>query len=168
MNILDIIILTCIIPILISGYKKGFINQAISIIALIVGAWTAYALSGQVGELFMPIMEGGPNDPKITSSLAGYATVFVVMLIIFMLVGMLIKKLFSLIIPETLDKILGIILSAVNGLFLFCALDVIFKFLNKAYMLADINNALFTDSTIYPIIESTSNMLFPNILNLIL
>ena len=168
MNILDIIILTCIIPILISGYKKGFINQTISIIALIAGVWTAYALGGQVGDMFMPMMEGNCDDPKLTSCLAGYAAVFVVVLVIFLLIGIPVRKLFRLIIPETLDKILGTILSAVNGLFLLCALYVIFTFLNNIYMLADLNDALFTESVIYPMIESTAGTLFPNISNLIL
>lgn len=168
MNILDIIIIICFIPVLVSGYKKGFINQTISIIALIAGAWTAYALGGQVGDMFMPMMEGNCDDPKLTAFLAGYATVFVAILVIFLLAGILIRKMFSLIIPETLDKFLGIVLSAVNGLFLFCALYVIFCFLNNAYMLADINNALFTESVIYPMIESTAGTLFPNISNLIL
>jgi uncharacterized membrane protein required for colicin V production len=168
MNILDIIIIICFIPVLVSGYKKGFINQAISIVALITGAWTAYALGEQVGSLFMPMMEGSSNDPTLTAFLAGYATVFVAILVIFLLAGILIRKMFSLIIPETLDKLLGIVLSAVNGLFLFCALYVIFCFLNNAYMLADINNALFTESAIFPMIESTAGTLFPNISNLIL
>lgn len=168
MNILDIIILICVIPILISGYKKGFINQAISLIALIVGAWTAYALADQVGNLFMPMMEGGTNDPRITAGLAGFASVFVAILVIFLLAGILVRKLFSAIIPETLDKVLGIFLSVVNGLFLLCTLYMLFNFLNNIYMLADINDALFTDSTIYPIIESTAKTLFPNISNLAL
>ena len=72
MNILDIIIILCFIPILIGGYKKGFINQAISIVALLVGAWTASALASKVSAWFLPMMEGNCDNPQGMAYLAGW------------------------------------------------------------------------------------------------
>ena len=41
MNILDAIILICLIPALVQGLRKGFISQAISIVSLVVGIWAS-------------------------------------------------------------------------------------------------------------------------------
>ena len=41
MNILDIIILICLIPAAIHGLRKGFISQVISIISLVLGVWAS-------------------------------------------------------------------------------------------------------------------------------
>lgn len=46
MNILDIILLLCLIPALFSGLKKGFIAQVIAIIALVLGSFACCALIG--------------------------------------------------------------------------------------------------------------------------
>ena len=48
MNIIDAIILICLIPALIQGLRKGFISQAISIISLIVGIWASAQFAGSV------------------------------------------------------------------------------------------------------------------------
>ena len=41
MNILDAIILLCLIPAVIQGLRKGFISQVISILSIVVGVWAA-------------------------------------------------------------------------------------------------------------------------------
>ena len=166
MNILDIIILICCIPILISGYKKGFISQAVSIIALMAGVWVASALGEDVGSWFLPIMEGNCDDPQNMANLAGFAVTLVVTLVIVMLLGKLVGKIILWVVPDVLDKGLGLILSAVNGIILFCTLYMIFTILNRIYMFTDMKGAFFSDSVIFPMIESTTNTLLPNFLNM--
>ena len=50
MNILDIIILICLIPAIIQGIRKGFISQAISIASIILGIWLSSQFANVVGE----------------------------------------------------------------------------------------------------------------------
>lgn len=166
MNILDIIIIICFIPILITGYKKGFINQALSIIVLIAGVWTAYAFGDIAGEWFAPVMEGKCENPQAMANLAGFSATLVVACIILALVGKLIEKICHWVIPEFIDKVLGIAISAVNGLVLLCTLYLIFNILNKTYLFTDMKDAIFTDSLFLPIIESATNTILPNFLNM--
>lgn len=168
MNILDIIIILCFIPILISGYKKGFISQVISIIALLAGVWIASAVGDNVGTWFQPVMEGKCDNPQQMASLAGFAITLVAVLLIFLVCGKLIEKMILLVIPDTLNKLLGLLLAAANGIILLCTLYLVFNVLNNIYMFTDLKTAFFSDSLIFPIIESTSNALLPNLLNLFL
>ena len=168
MNILDIIILLCFIPVLISGYKKGFIRQVISIIALMAGVWIASALGDNVGAWFQPVMEGKCDNPQTMAYLAGFAVTLVAVMLIFLVCGRLIEKIILLAIPDVLNNLLGMLLAAANGILLLCTLYLIFNVLNKIYMFTDLKTAFFSDSLIFPIIESTSNALLPNLLNLFL
>jgi membrane protein required for colicin V production len=168
MNILDIIIILCFIPILISGYKKGLISQVISIVGLMAGVWMASALGDNVGAWFKPMMEGHCDDPQGMAYLAGFAVTLVAVLLIFLVFGKLIEKIILLAIPDVINSLLGLALAAVNGTLLLCTLYLIFNVLNKIYMFTDLKTAFFSDSLIFPIIESTSNALLPNLLKLFL
>ena len=145
MNILDIIIILCCCPIMIRGYKKGFVNQAISIIALIVGSWVAYALA---------------------SNLVQLAVFFVIVCIVTFAVGKIIEKIFQWVVPEIIDKYAGFILGAFNSIILLSTLYMLFLVLNKLFFLTDANGSFFTDSLLFPIIESTAHSLLPDILNI--
>ena len=57
MNTLDIIILLCFVPALISGISKGFIEQAIALVSLVLGAWLAYRFSALVSSWLEPVLE---------------------------------------------------------------------------------------------------------------
>ena len=145
MNILDIIIILCCCPIMISGYKKGFINQAMSIVALIAGSWIAYALS---------------------SNLIQLAIIFVVVCVAVFVAGKLIEKIFQWVVPEVIDKYSGFILGAINSIILLSTLYLLFLVLNKLFLLTDIKGAFFSESLLFPLIKSTADTLLPNILTL--
>ena len=145
MNILDIIIILCCCPIMISGYKKGFINQAMSIVALIAGSWIAYALS---------------------SNLIQLAIIFVVVCVAVFVAGKLIEKIFQWVVPEVIDKYSGFILGAINSIILLSTLYLLFLVLNKLFLLTDLKGAFFSESLLFPLIKSTADTLLPNILTL--
>ena len=165
MNILDIIIILCSIPILISGYKKGLIRQIISIIGLRVGVWVASALADNVGSWIYPIFKGSEN-PEGLAYLGGFAIVLVAICLIFLIFGRLIEKIILIAIPDWINKGLGLCLAAINCVLLCCALYMVFMVLNKIYLFTDFKDAIFTDSTLFPIIESTTNAILPNILKI--
>ena len=165
MNILDIIILLCCIPILISGYKKGFINQAFSIMALMAGAWIASGFGSTVGEWIFPLMEGKCENPEQLAYIGGYAITFISICIIFFIIGKLVEKLLLIILPEWINKSLGLVVSVINAILLMCVLYMVFEALNKIYFFTDTKGSLFTDSLLFPIIENTAKALLPNMVN---
>ncbi len=168
MNILDVIIILALCPILINGYKKGFINQAVSIIALIAGAWMASLFGSTVGSWIFPMFEGFSGSPETIAFLGGFAITFVVLCVVFMLLGKLLEKLILAVIPAWINNILGLLLGAVNGLLLLCVLFLLFQVLNKILFFADLKGAFFSDSFMFPIIESTAQTVLPNLLNAII
>jgi uncharacterized membrane protein required for colicin V production len=166
MNILDVIIILCCCPLLISGYKKGFVNQALSIVALLAGAWIASGLGDTTGEWIRPMIEGKCSNPQQMSHIIGIAITFIAVCILLYLVGILIEKLLMIIIPEWVNKVLGVGLAVANSMLLLCTLFLIFQVLNKLFLFTDLKSALFTDSVLFQLIESTSQKLLPNLLNI--
>ena len=168
MNILDVIIILAICPILINGYRKGFINQAVSIIALIAGAWVASTFAGKVGSWIFPMFEGINGSPETIAFLGGFAITFVVMCLVFILLGKLLEKIILAMIPDWINNVLGLLLGVANGLLLLCVLFLLFQVLNKLFFFADLKGAFFSDSFMFPIIESTAQTVLPNLLNAII
>ena len=162
MNILDIIILICCLPILISGYKKGFIKQAISILALLIGVWIASGLGDTVGSWVYPVFKNCEH-PEQMANLAGFALVLVVALLSIGLIGKLVEKLILIVVPSWCNTLLGVALAALQALLLLSVLFYIFQILNKIYFFTDLKSALFADSTFYPMIESFADALLPSI-----
>ena len=168
MNILDIIIIICSIPVLLDGYRKGFIRQAISLFALLIGIWIASALGDNVGTMILPALEGKCAQPDKIATIAGFAIVLLIVLASLGIIGRIVEKIIMIAIPDWVNKILGVVLSALNILFTCCVLYMIFLVLNKIYFFTDLKSALFSDSTIFPIIESLTNSIIPNIHKILL
>ena len=53
----DIIILICFLPAVISGITKGFIQQVVGLVSLLLGAWLAFRFSNVVSEWLRPYFE---------------------------------------------------------------------------------------------------------------
>ena len=166
MNILDIIIILCCCPLLITGYKKGFVNQVISIIVLMAGAWIASGLADVAGGWISPLIADNCENPAQTAYVLGFALSFVVACLVLFLCGRLIEKVILLVLPDIVNKILGLAMGVVNAVLLLCTLYLVFEVLNKIYFFVDTKEAFFSDSMLFPIIESTTNAILPNILNI--
>ena len=85
MNILDIIILICLVPSLIQGLRKGFISQAISIISLVAGIWASAKFADLVGGWLAQYITASEQVLKLVS----FALVMVVVFILLGLIGKL-------------------------------------------------------------------------------
>ena len=48
MGILDIVLLICFVPAIVSGVTKGFIRQVVEIVAILAGAWVAFRCSSML------------------------------------------------------------------------------------------------------------------------
>ena len=74
----DIIILICFLPAIISGIMKGFIEQAVALVSLILGAWLAFKFSTVVSGWLQPYFEVSETVLNVIS--------FVVMMVAVVLV----------------------------------------------------------------------------------
>lgn len=168
MNILDIIIIICCIPVLIGGYQKGFIRQVISIFALLIGIWIASGLGELIGGWVLPAFKGWCDHPEQVANLVGFCIVMLVVMVSLGLIGKLVEKIILVVVPDWFNKLLGVILAGVNIILVCSVLCLIFNFLNGFYFFIHPNSSLLADSTLYPMIESCANALLPNIQNILL
>ena len=102
MKILDIIILIAVLWFAFKGLKSGFIEGVFSILALIVGGWAAVRFSDYTCSLF-----GWEGEVK--GLLAAGITFIAVVVIVFIL-GKLCKSVVNIVLPEFIDKLLGLVL----------------------------------------------------------
>ena len=65
MSIVDIILSICFVPALISGIRKGFISQVISIVSIIAGVWISYEFASALGIWLGQHIEAAENILKL-------------------------------------------------------------------------------------------------------
>ena len=87
MNIIDAIILICLIPALVQGLRKGFISQAISIISLIVGIWASAHFAGVVTEWISQYITASEQVLNIIA----FAVILIIAFVVLGLTGRLLE-----------------------------------------------------------------------------
>jgi len=113
MNYLDVIIL---IPVLWFGYKgftHGLIRELVTLAALILGIYAAFA--------FSDLVETWINNPNIPQE-AYFAITFILVLIAVYLLGRMVEKIIKLMIPEFVNNLLGALFGAAKVLVIFSTL----------------------------------------------
>ena len=157
MNLVDIIILLCLIPIVISGYRHGFIRQAIGLIGLILGIWASYHFAATVSGWIGQWIEASGPAINITS----FVLVFICVFLVLTLLGRLLEGIISIAMLGWLNKLLGILFSCIKwglviGLILIC-----FSSVNNQLNLVS-PNAL-AQSHLYNPLLSMAQSVFPYI-----
>ena len=102
MKILDIIVLIAVIWFAFKGLKSGFVGGIFSILALIIGGWTTVRFSDFTCSFF-----GWEDEVK---GLLATGITFIATVIIVFFIGKLCKSIIRIVLPEFVDKLLGLIL----------------------------------------------------------
>ncbi|MDR1672890.1 MAG: CvpA family protein [Bacteroidales bacterium] len=98
---IDIFILLCLGWGAYKGFRRGFIIQSFSIIAVVIGIWCGFTLSGKV-EPFLSQYMG-----ELGSSIVSFVFVFILVLALVRVVAFLLTKLANLTALGLLNKLLG-------------------------------------------------------------
>ena len=107
MNILDIILLVCLVPAAIEGFRKGLVSQVVSLLSLFLGAWLSFRLAGLVSDWITPYLADA--SPAMVQVIA-FILVMVVVAALLYLVGKGIKALLKVVLLGGVDKLLGAVL----------------------------------------------------------
>ena len=161
MNILDIIILICLIPALIQGVFKGFISQAISITSLILGAWASARFAGVVCQWMAQYISGSEQTLKI----AAFILIFIVVIIVLTLIGRFLQKIVTLVMLGWLNRLLGAAFALMKWLLVMGLLALAFNSINETFQLVD--PELIAQSHLYPMITGIADIVFPYLKNLL-
>ncbi len=108
MNILDLVICLVLVVAVWNGWRRGFILQICSLVALVVALWLAMRFAVQVGALLH-------IDPAY-ADVAGFVAVLVVALLVISLAARLVRKIFHFAGFGLLDTLLGVAVAAVKYL----------------------------------------------------
>ena len=125
MNILDIILLLCFIPAVISGLRKGFIAQVVAIISLVLGIWLSVRFASAAGAWLGQWIEASQQLLNVIS----FAVIFIVVVFALAALGKLTEKTIKIIMLGWLNKLLGVVFSMLK-----CMLILGFLFLSMPFM----------------------------------
>lgn len=126
MGIIDIIILACFVPSVIIGFKKGLVDQIISLAVVLGGIWLSIRFSDTVGSWIGGVFNASEAFwPKAIS----FILIFVVVAIILHLLGNLIQKIMKITLMSGINHVFGALLGFVKAAFL---LGILAYFINSA------------------------------------
>lgn len=159
---LDIIILVIIAASAIWGIFKGFINQIVSIAALLLGIWCASRftvyLSAQAKELFSLSLE------QNTLHIIVFVAIFIIVLILSHLIGKGIEGLVKLTMLGWLNRLLGFLFGGAKAAIILGALTYVINYVNNQLQI--IPQSLLSSSKVYVFIEHSAQQFFPFLHNI--
>lgn len=162
MNILDAIILLCLIPAVIQGLRKGFVSQIISITSIIVGVWAAAKFTDAVMDWISKYIEGSEQLMHI----AAFAVILVAVILVLSLLGKLIESILKLTLLGWVNRLLGVIFSALKVTLI---IGLIFTLINSITLTSGlIGQETIENSVLYTPINNIANTIFPYIKNLLI
>jgi len=156
MNTLDIVLLLLFIPGIIRGLSKGFMEQAVSLVGIILSAWIAWKYYTAVGQWIAPVLKASETVLDIVS--------FVLLLIVVLLVLILLAKLLTKVVEMAtlgwLNRVLGLVLSLFVTALVLGLLATVFDALNQRFQLVTESKVL-SESVLYPILRDFADLVFP-------
>ena len=161
MNILDAIILICLIPAIIQGLRKGFISQAISIVSLIAGVWASARFADVVTTWASKYITASEQILKIVA----FALILLAVFFVLGLIGRMLESILSFVMLGWLNKIAGVVFSLIKALLILGLVIMLFSSVNSTMEL--VKPEVIADSALYQPLKDTADAVFPYIKNML-
>lgn len=161
MNILDIIILICLVPAVVQGIRKGFISQAISIVSLVLGVWASARFANMVGDWLAQYITASEQVLRVVA----FAVILVLVFLVLGLVGKLLEGVLKLIMLGWLNKLLGVVFSLIKCFLILGLVVLAFNSLNATF--GFVKPAVMADSVLYPVVKDLADAVFPYLKSLL-
>ena len=155
MGTLDIILLVCFIPSIVTGIRKGFIEQLVNLAAIIVSAWAAFKFSSLLADWMTGFMN---VNGKVVQIIAFILIVIAVAWALVML-GKLISSTARALSIGWLDRLLGLLFSIFKTLLLLGIAISAVEGLNAQWNL--FNPDTLQSSTVYVAVRDASGVILP-------
>lgn len=162
MNILDAIILICLIPAVIQGIRKGFISQAISIVSVIAGIWASARFANIVATWVSRYISSSEQILKIVA----FALILVAVFILLGLLGKVLESILNFALLGWVNKLLGVIFSLMKAFLILGLVILAFNSLNNSFGL--VKPEVIADSVLYDPVKNLADTVFPYIKNMLL
>ena len=158
----DIIILICFLPAIISGIMKGFIEQAVALVSLILGAWLAFKFSTVVSGWLQPYFEVSETVLNVIS----FVVIMVAVVLVLFVLGKILTGVSKLVMLGWLDRLLGLVFALLKAGLIIGILIILFDTLNVKF--GFVAEKVLNESVLYSPIRDISYMVFPYLKELLL
>lgn len=111
LNILDVVFLIVVFFSILLGVIKGFVRELFSLVFLVVATAFAFLFYYEAGTFFMKYLEN-----RQISNVAGFITIFVIILIVGAVVTYFLKKILTVGPLKSVDRILGGVFGLIRGI----------------------------------------------------
>ena len=156
MSTLDIIILVCFVPAIVTGIQRGFIAQVVSLVSIILGIWLAFHFSEMVCEWLRQYL---PHLSETILNIVGFVLILAVVALLLHLVGKLILRLFKAVDLGWLNWILGLVFSLLKAALIIGLVLVLFDTLNLKFSL--VKPETLDQSVLYAPLRDAAYKVFP-------
>lgn len=155
MPIIDIILLLCFIPAVISGLTKGLVKQVSDLVALIVAAWAACHFSAGLGAWLGQYVSWDPAVLKVV----GFVLIVIVAALVLGLISSLVTKALSALSLGFLNKVLGLIFAVLKCALILALLIQLLEVLNGTLHFMPDN--YLEGAVVYNALRDLGNTIFP-------
>lgn len=161
MRVLDIVILLLLVLAIVCGARKGFVTQAVSLIALILGIYLAFALSSPLAVMLSRHSEA----PLLLLRILSFAGIVIIVSLLCQLIEFVINKILKAVRLGGLNRAAGVFFSAAKMLLLTALFIALFDTINQKYEL--VNPDTLAGSRCYGPLKDVADTVFPYIKDLI-
>lgn len=161
MNVIDIIILLCCVPALYNGITKGFISQAFSLVALVLGAWFSFKFAGPLGEW----LKSYADLPGPILNVIAFALILVIVVLVLKMTAMTFERLLKVVMLGWLDKLLGVVFALIKAVLIIGLVIVLLD--SVLNLIPFISSDTLNESILYHPIKDIANIIFPYLKELI-
>ncbi|ATX82427.1 membrane protein required for colicin V production [Mariprofundus ferrinatatus] len=126
MNFVDYILIAIVGLSMVLSLWRGFVREVISLIGLVLAFLAASRLSGQTGDFL-----GQWIGNATVADIAGFALVFIIVMILVGLIGAIIRRLVDLAALTATDRTLGIFFGAARGMLLIALAFLVYTSYSK-------------------------------------
>lgn len=161
MGTLDIVLLICFLPALVSGLSKGFVRQVMGLAALFLGAWAGFRYGLAAAEWLGAHcgLEGQ------VLQIAAFALVAAFTILVLALLARILAKALDLAALGWADRLLGLVFALLKAALLLGLALLVFDSLNGSLKLVDPEK--LGDSVIAPWLRKIALQVFPYLKELV-
>ena len=155
MNTLDIFILILFVPGIVRGLSKGFVEQTLSLLGIILSVYMAYHYHGSVYTWLSAHFE----ISQTVLHIVGFAIVLAGVLIVILLLANLITAVVEKASLGWLNRSLGVVLSIIVTALVLSVIILLFNMVNVKFGL--VKSPILQDSLLYGALKDFGNFAFP-------
>lgn len=152
MNALDLVLLVIILLFALRCYFRGFVEELLSMAAIILGVFLAIVFYRPAGEFLAKTLA-----LDSFTEVLGFAVVFLLVFLLIKILQGVLRSVIENINLETLDRGLGFLLGAAEGLLLSSLLLILMK-LQPVFDLSTLLEGSFLGRNLLPILVSAARM----------